>query len=39
MLLANITANAPELEVSAIAVTTSIVEDLTTAAIDQPEVC
>ena len=39
VVLVNITASAPELEVTAITVTTSIVEDLTPAAIDQPEVC
>ena len=39
VILVNITASAPELEVTAITVTTSIVEDLTPAAIDQPEVC
>ena len=39
VVLVNITASTPELEVTAIAVMTSIVEDLTPAAIDQPEVC
>ena len=39
MVTVNITANASELGVSAIIVATSIVEELTAAAIDQPEVC
>ena len=39
MVVVNITANASELEVPAIIVTTSIVEELTAEAIDQPEVC
>ena len=39
MVIVNITANASELEVPAIIVVTSIVEELTAAAIDQPEVC
>ena len=39
MVIVNITANASELEVPAIIVATSIVEELTAVAIDQPEVC
>ena len=39
MVIVNTTANATELEVPAIIVATSIVEELTSAAIDQPEVC
>ena len=39
MVIVNITANASELGVSAISAATSIVEELTAAAIDQPEVC
>lgn len=38
MVIVNITANASTLEVSSIIVATSIVEELTAAAIDQPEV-
>ena len=39
MVIVNTTANATELEVPAIIVATSIVKELTAAAIDQPEVC
>ena len=39
MVIVNITANASELEVPAIIVATSIVEELTAVAIYQPEVC
>ena len=39
MVIVNLTANASALEVPAIIVATSIVEELTAAAIDQPEVC
>ena len=39
MVVVNITANTTNLEVPAIIVATSIVEELTAAAIDQPEVC
>ena len=39
MVIVNTTANATELEVPAIIIATSIVEKLTAAAIDQPEVC
>ena len=39
MVIVKITANASELGVSAISAATSIVEELTAAAIDQPEVC
>ena len=39
MVIVNTTANATDLEAPAIIVATSIVEELTTAAIDQPEVC
>ena len=39
MVIVNTTANTTNLEVPAIIVATSIVEELTAAAIDQPEVC
>ena len=38
-IVANITENTDQLEVSAVSVASSVVEDLTTAAINQPEVC
>ena len=38
-LIANITEDTGELEVSAVSVASSIVEQLTIAAIEQPEVC
>ena len=38
-IVANITENSNQLEVSAVSVASSIIEDLTTAAIDNPEVC
>ena len=37
--VASITANSDQLEVSAVSVASTIVEDLTVAAINQPEVC
>ena len=38
-LVANITENSDQLEVSAVSVASTIIEDLTTAAINNPEVC